>query len=166
MHNSLEARDELMMKLSEKLANNLRGTKTSEKDISDLRDSLPKVVVADWFFELIRTFPLAGSLLVLSAEDDLSGLGADMLWLKTDQLLSEAIEAEPGISVLKLGFLPVGGCAMGSGNPYFLDLRDNSDDPPIVRIVHQYAVTQPYPLEKVEIVRNKLSEFFAKVTVL
>jgi hypothetical protein len=109
---------------------------------------------------LLSGHPLAGVGFSLNEEHDESGIGASVLWLTPAQIVSESVECQPGTSVLSYGFLPIGGCAEGSGDPYFLDLRNSSDDPPLVRVPHDYASSGPYPLEKIEIVTSSMSEFF------
>jgi hypothetical protein len=108
----------------------------------------------------LREHKLAKSYFTLSKKRDKSGLRADVIWMTPAQIVSENCEAEPGISVLTLGFLPIGSCATGSGDPYFLDLRQDSNDPPVVRVPHDYALESPYPIDRVELVSSSLSEFF------
>jgi hypothetical protein len=107
---------------------------------------------------------LAGICFSLDASHDVSGFGAELLWLTPAQIVSEATKCEPGLSVAPLGYIPIGGCAEGSGDPYFLDLRTGSQDPPLVRIPHDFAVTRPYPVDRVELVTNTLSTFFSKAS--
>jgi hypothetical protein len=109
---------------------------------------------------LLRAHPLAGVSFSLDQEHDESGIGAEVIWLTPAQMVSESVECQPGKSVQSSGFITIGACAEGSGDPYFLDLTNSSDDPPLVRIPHDYASSGPYPLEKIEIVTSSMSEFF------
>jgi hypothetical protein len=120
--------------------------------------------VPDWLVIKLRENGLAGVCFSLDADDDLSGLGADLLWLTPEQIVSEATQCEPGLSVVSLGYIPVGACAKGSGDPYFLDMRSGRRDPPLVRIPHDFASIKPYPLDRVEQVSKTLSEFFSKAS--
>ena len=47
----------------------------------------------------------------------------------------EARELYPGIEAVKNGYLPIGTCMVGSGDPYFLKVADGKN-PPVVRIPH------------------------------
>jgi len=153
------------MKLNDvlqKIAVKLRGASASDGDIQLLKSRLPRALVPDWFIQLVTDYKLAGACFSLNKEDDDSKLGAKIIWLSAEQIVSEAIDVEPGISVLSSGFLPIGACGLGSGDPYFLDLRRSSNDPPLVRIPHDYAAIHPYPLERVEVVTPTLADFFSK----
>jgi hypothetical protein len=144
----------------QQIAPNLRGTFATDDEIRFLRARLSAAVTPDWLMSILKDYRLAGTCFTLSEECDNSGLSADVVWLTPEQVVSESHDAEPGISVLSFGFLPIGGCAIGSGDPYFLDLRQASIDPPVVRIPHDHAVDRPYPVDRIEVVSSSLSEFF------
>jgi hypothetical protein len=143
-----------------RIAEDLRGTSATDHDIGFLRSRLPLLLTPDWLMSILKEYRLAGTCFALSEEQDKSGLGATVNWLTPEGIASESCDLEPGISVLSSGFIPIGGCAEGSGDQYFLDLRLASGDPPVVRVPHDYAVYQPYPLDKIEVVSSSLSEFF------
>ena len=139
---------------------NLRGTRATDGDINFLQSRLPASLTPDWLMALLRGHPLGGVGFSLNADHDESGIGAELIWLTPAQIVSESVECQPGISVLSHGFLPIGACAVGSGDPYFLDLRNSSDDPPLVRVPHDYASSRPYPCAKIEIVTSSMSDLF------
>src|SRR5262249_24235048 len=89
----------------------------------------------------------------------------DLQWLDVAQVRSEAMEAHPGISALKLGYIPVAQCLLGSGNPFFV--RFDSDDPAIVQILHD-VFKNNYVLipESFVMVSPTLSAFFADAVVI
>jgi hypothetical protein len=155
---SLEAKTPIQC--LQRIAGVLDGASATDDDIQLLRSRLPATLTPDWLMSILREYRLAGICFGLSEEHDRSGLGADVTWLTPGQIVSESCDAEPGISVLPCGFLPIGACATGSGDPYFLDLRQASSDPPVVRVPHDYAGRGPYPLNKVEVVSSSLSQFF------
>jgi hypothetical protein len=158
-HNAMEAMT--LNQCLQGIAGDLHGASATDDDIHLLRSRLPATSTPDWLMSILREYRLAGICFGLSEEHDRSGLGADVTWLRPEQIVSESRDAEPGISVLPYGFLPIGACATGSGDPYFLDLRQASSDPPVVRVPHDYAGRGPYPLDKVEVVSSSLSDFFA-----
>jgi len=123
---------------------NLHGSIATEEDIRLLRSRLHANLVPDWFVALIRENGLADVCFSLSENDDRSKLGAEVLWLTPTQIVSEATECEPGISVVPLSYIPIGACAEGSGDYYYLDMREAARDPPLVRVPHDYAGRGPY----------------------
>src|ERR1700693_3275841 len=104
----------------------LDGAKATENDIRMLRAKLPAALVPDWLADLLRRYDLAGTDFELTEEQDLSRLGAYVLWMTPTEIIVEALECEPGMTVVRSGFLPFGGCPVGSGDPYFLDMRQGS----------------------------------------
>jgi hypothetical protein len=74
-------------------------------------------------------------------------------------MIGESFDFYPGISALRLGYLAIGSCLRGSGDPYFVKVA--VDDPPFVRIPHDYLLADLSLVEaRVEIVRSTLSDFF------
>ena len=143
----------------------LHGTKATSSDIEFLTNSVPNNLMPNWLVSLLSKYKLAGTEFSLNPKDDQSGFGAEVIWLTPMQLVSEAYDSEPGTSVRPLGLLPIGACAIGSGDPYFLDLRVTSNDPPVVRVPHDYAGRGVYPLEKIELVASSLSHFFGAARI-
>jgi len=121
---------------------------------------LPRV--PDWLPAVFLKYPLIGTHFSLSQEGDLSGLGVELRWMTPAHVVEEATEFEPGMSIPTEAFIPIGSCAEGSGDPYFLDLRNGSDDPAVVRIPHDHAGQGDYPLDKVERVSDSLSDFLRR----
>jgi hypothetical protein len=96
----------------------------------------------------------------ISGEFDLSAEGVHMLWLTVPQMVSESVEMEPGRSVLINGFIPIGACAHGSGDPYFINMLQSTDDPAVHRLPHDFLLNGVYPLDKMQLVSPNLSKFF------
>lgn len=98
---------------------------------SDQFDVLP------WFNDykdFVNNFRIIGTRFSLTAQQDHSGQGVKMIWLSPEQQVDEALNFYPGIVVLKEGFLPIGACLRGSGDPYFLKLHMNEFR--IFRVLH------------------------------
>ena len=53
-------------------------------------------------------------------EIDLSGLGVDLEVFSEESSIQEATEYWPGIGVLSDGYIPIAGCLIGTGDPYFI----------------------------------------------
>lgn len=47
----------------------------------------------------------------------------DFRWLSPKEIIDEAFGVFPGIAAIKAGYVPVGECLIGTGNPYFLQVR-------------------------------------------
>ena len=67
---------------------------------------------------------LAGRDFEVPEEEDQSGLGAEIVLMDEPSAKEEADECYPGIVVVKDGFIPVGSCSLGSGDPYFINEND------------------------------------------
>jgi hypothetical protein len=141
------------------IADELDGAPATDNEIRLLRDRLPAALVPDWLVDALGRYRLAGTDFSLTEEQDLSGLGADLVWLTPKQMIGEACEMEPGFTIVPSGFLPFGGCSVGTGDPFFLDMRDGSNDPPVVRVPHDYAGGGSYPLDALELVAPSLTAF-------
>jgi hypothetical protein len=89
----------------------------------------------DYWRQFISDNELAGREAVVPEEADLSGLGIELEFLDEAGTRQEAQELYPGITVCRDGFVPVGGCAFGSGDPYFTNLRDGENGP-LYRVYH------------------------------
>ena len=144
----------------------LHGTRFSEKDIQLLHDRFPSQMIPNWFSILLREAPLAGQYFELDEAADHSGLGANLQWLTAEQMVSEAFDFEPGASAVPLGFFPIGQCAIGSGDPYFLDMRVATEDPPVVRLLHEAARYEgEMPYHGIELVASSLSDLLLQATL-
>jgi len=97
--------------------------------------------------EYWRRFRDEHKLLEHSAEipesDDDSDVGADIEFFDDAAIRDEMAEAYPGCIVAKEGFLPVGGCQIGSGDPYFIRLSEGESGA-LYRIYHDSVLAENY----------------------
>lgn len=143
----------------------LRGRIITSPEIAELNARIGRELLPDYLVDWLLSYPLTGTELYLSEEEDESGLGVDMKWLTPAQMISEAIEAYPGIAAGPLGYLPVGMCLSGSGDPYFLKIGAG-DDPPVVRIPHEAVnMDDSLNLEMIERASPRLSDFLRKAKI-
>lgn len=155
-----------MTLISKDVAQLFDGEFSTEEDLLLLKARLPANLIPEWLVALLKENRLAYTCFSLSEDKDVSSVGADVRWLAPSQIITEAFEGEPGLSVTPMGFVPIADCAIGSGDPYFLDLRVATEDPPLVRVLHDFVREgKSFPLEGIEIVSAQLSDFFAKATV-
>jgi hypothetical protein len=153
-----------LIEILEKNKHLFYGKVQSQNEIDFLINQLPKIIIPNWFLELLKKYPLAGVKFSLRADEDESGLGVDLKWYDAKEIVDEAMNYYPGLAVIKFGYLPVGSCLVGSGDPYFIKFENN--DPSIVRIPHDYLnEDDTYPVDKIEIVCNKLSIFFTNAVI-
>lgn len=154
-----------MRDILENKKNQLEGSLANEAELADLKAQLPSELLPDWYVSLLETYRLSGSIFSLDDELDQSEMGVDLKWLTPEQTIDEALNTYPGKSVIELGYLPIGSCLAGSGDPYFLNLRSKSSDPVLVRIPHAAASEGSYPEDEIELVCNTLSDFFEQAEI-
>ena len=142
----------------------MSGRLITEQEAQDLKAEIRPSLLSSWLLNLLLKCPLVETTFSLTAAQDNSGLGVEMKWLTPRQMISETIEAFPGIAAASLGCLPIGMCLEGSGDPYFL--RTTDSDHLLVRIPH-HAVDGEQTLREdlVEIVDASLSEFLDKARI-
>jgi hypothetical protein len=149
------------------LGTQLNGERATNDEIAEMRQKLSSELVPPWFATMITTYPLAGVCFSLDEDEDESELGAEFRWPTPAQIVEEAAAYYPGISVLKLGYVPIGQCLVGSGDPYFINMKINSSDPPLLRVYHDLVEEDDsYPEDEIATVCPSLSAFFSKASVL
>ncbi len=79
--------------------------------------------------------------------DDLSGVGAEIAWLTEGDSRYERDQLYPGLGVKKDGYVPVGGCSIGTGDPYFIREQDGVGGP-LYRIYHDEVHADGYDAKK------------------
>ena len=132
-----------------------------------LHMSLPGRLVPSWLTEMLQRYRLIGGVFELAECDDVSGLGVAMQWMSPAMLLEEMLQAMPGRIAEASGFLAVGACLEGSGDPYFLKLRDRAEtDPPVYRIYHDArfgpVAYEDLSAQQANLVAPRLSAFLEK----
>lgn len=88
---------------------------------------------------------LIGRHFSVSAELDLSEVGADIEIVSENHSFLEQTEYFPGIAVAPLGFVPVGNCLIGTGDPYFINIKDGEGGP-LYRVYHDEVNHEPVDL--------------------
>lgn len=152
------------MSLRESLASRrqeIQGKNATESDLAVLQEQMP-YLVPNWLIECLRYDHVIGVRFQLDSSD----AGEVVLrWLTPMMIVDEATRAFPGSAVVANGYIPIGSCLRGSGDPYFLGL-DGSDDPPLVRICHDCITPDGRPFGKWrEVVTDHISDFIAKAKI-
>jgi hypothetical protein len=79
-------------------------------------------ILPDWYGKLLTKYPICGlEIGWQQSEPDEDDNGVSwMEWSNPTMMRGETFESYPGIAIYKHGFLNVGTCSHGSGNPYFI----------------------------------------------
>ncbi len=86
---------------------------------------------------------LVGREISVPDDRDISEVGIEIEILGEEAIHSEQTAAYPGIAVAEAGYIPVGGCSIGTGDPYFINIHDGEGGP-LYRIYHDEVVDQNY----------------------
>lgn len=134
-----------------KIETELCGDYMSLSQAIKLRNKLGVKLFPQWLESVFRSFKLSKTCFTIKKKDDLSGLGAELFWLSPDQILEEAFMMQPGIAVVQKGFIPVGGCLIGTGDPYFLKMEYTTslETTLLVRIPHDFVYSEVDAIENV-----------------
>jgi hypothetical protein len=105
-----------------------------------------------YWAQFIDHHRLIGRCIQIPEAADVSGLGADLQVYTAEQSREEAEQLYPGIAVTPDGFVPVAQCLIGSGDPYFINVRDGEGGA-LYRIYHDAVSAEYYdPAEAVAVV--------------
>jgi len=104
-------------------------------------------MIPDYWRSFVTEHSLTGSEIEIPEDADLSGLGAEFQVLDETGIREEAEKAYPGIVVAKDGFVPVGGCVVGAGDPYFINTNDGPNGP-LYRVYHDMVSEGGYKREQ------------------
>ena len=117
-------------------SSNLNGRKATQDELDLIEKNFNRI---DWvgdFENLISKADIIGASFELSKTSDHSGMGVDMEWMSPAEQIDEAFTFYPGLVVVAKGFMPVGICMQGSGDPYFLRIEDEKWK--IYRVLHDF----------------------------
>jgi hypothetical protein len=95
----------------------------------------------------IEQHNLIGLEVEIPEQNDLSGVGALIELLDEVNAIKESTGFYPGLVVKADGYVPIGGCAIGCGDPYFINLHDPQPGP-IYRIYHDSVLDEKYNREQ------------------
>jgi hypothetical protein len=130
----------------------LGGTAVARSEIDMLRERIP--AAPPELLSRLERLPLAGATISVDDDDDASGLGVEMKWMTPADMVDEATNFYPGIVALPRGYIPIGICLQGSGDPYFFRQRDGS----VVRIPHDAATEEDLDEEQIEVVADSVEK--------
>lgn len=99
-------------------------------------------ILPDYWKKFVVTHSLEGKEIEFPwpGEEDLV---AGIEILNDEAVEKEATEYWPGIGVLKDGFVPVGGCMIGTGDQFFINVNDGPNGP-LYKIDHERVGSDGY----------------------
>lgn len=89
----------------------------------------------DYWTAFLDAHALHGASFEVPEDADASGLGAELQLLDEAQPREEAEDCYPGLAMRADGYVPVGMCLLGSGDPYFIRVQDGPGGA-LYRILH------------------------------
>ena len=112
----------------------------------------------NYWRHFLSSHSLEGAEVEVPERQDQSGLGVELTFLDEEETRQESEELYPGITVCPDGYVPVGGCSVGTGDPYFINTRDGENGP-LYRIYHDAVGVEGYdPQEAVVVVLTDYRE--------
>ncbi len=117
--------------------------------------------VPDELVSAICLHPIVGLDFSLDEKHDESGMGVEMRVMTASQIIDEGAESQPGITASCAGYLPIGMCLEGSGDPYFLNTRNGA----LVRIYHDLDPSSELGPDSVDSVVCGITEFLRLASV-
>ena len=147
----------------DRIKDQLTGSKTGRDDTKLLLDTMRGTSGIHWYVQVLEAYPLAGTTFYLSEDEDLSEIGVEMQWMSPEESLDEISNAYPGIDAHKKGYIPVGICLVGSGDPYFI--KTNSSGFALVRIPHDACRGGELDETQIELVCDNVTDFFLKASI-
>jgi hypothetical protein len=130
----------------------LTGRKPTESEVLLLLDGFSNFPLTSEFVELLKLFNLIGQTFSLTENKDASGMGVEMEWMTPQTQIDEAFRFYPGLAVHKLGYLPLGECMQGSGDPYFLKKDESIWN--VYRVPHDLVWDSPTFQNSIELVTS------------
>ena len=106
-------------------------------------------MLPDYWIKFIRENGLEKASCKIPPEADLADLdeeGPDLYIMSEESSNEEANQFYPGIYVKKDGYIPVAGCEIGSGDPYFININDGENGP-LYCIFHDVVSSENYDKE-------------------
>lgn len=143
------------------------GKKAILEEINAINQNCSEIL-PDWYAKILLNYPVCGLEIgwqQYEPEEDFDGINW-MMWSNLEMMQSEMIDAYPGIAIYKHGYLNVATCSHGSGDPYFINVKEG-DNPRVLQVFHD--VSDEYKIiveEGIDIVANSLSDFFQNCIVI
>jgi len=101
-------------------------------------------MIPEYWIKFLDDNYLRGVECEIPEDEDLSQLDGGCLEVFSEKsILDEANDYYPGLVVKNDGYIPVAGCSHGSGDPYFINIKDGPYGP-LYRIYHDEVHDENY----------------------
>lgn len=121
------------------------------------------MVIPEYWVKFLDGHELRGKVFRIADESDLSGVGAELFIFDERQSVEEAVDFYPGLVVSRDGYVPVAGCLVGSGDPYFIK-TDDGERGRLYRIYHDAVADDGYDVgEAVTVVLSSYEQLLQHV---
>ena len=114
------------------------------------------LAIPSYWREFREQFQLLHTEVEIPEEYDLSGVGADIEFYDDDTIVDSMTDSYPECIVNKDGFLPVGGCQTGSGDPYFINTSEGVGGK-LYQIYHDMVFDETY--SRAEAIATVLNDY-------
>lgn len=100
----------------------------------------------DYWTQFIIENDLIETEIDIPESSDLSEVGASFEIFDEKNSIDESENFYPGIAVKAEGFIPIGGCTIGTGDPYFINIHEGKNGA-LYRIYHNSVSEDGYNKE-------------------
>jgi hypothetical protein len=100
-------------------------------------------MIPDYWTSFVEEHGLTDKDIEIPEDGDLSEIGAEFRIMKPEDTIEEANDFYPGLVVKNDGYIPIGSCSTGSGDPYFINANDGPKGP-LYRIYHDSVHDEGY----------------------
>ena len=131
------------------------GSSLNQEQINTIQKAMD-MELPNWYVEMMLNYNLT-NIEFTFLEDEYK---SDIAISDYDTILSEINEAHPGLDIKPMGFVNFGTCLQGSGDPIFINLKENNN-PAVIRIYHDGIIENEIIDENGgNKLADKLSDFF------
>ncbi|MCP4976227.1 MAG: hypothetical protein GY931_08715 [Maribacter sp.] len=116
-------------------------------------------MIPDYWIKFMDENNLRDVMCEIPEEADLSELdGGSIEIFKEEEIIDEATNYYPGIGVVKDGYIPVASCSHGTGDPYFINIKDGKAGK-LYRVYHDAVFDGKYNKEEaINVVLNNYED--------
>lgn len=136
-NNIIIAAQQLIAKLKKQYPQ-YTGRTTSIEELQELQNKL-NIKLPEWYIELyscVNIIDAEFGFQEFEADGEYEGISFLIIGDIKD-ILNESLYYSPGLNVLEKGYVFFGSCSHGSGDPVFLNIKnEEKQDPPVFRIYH------------------------------
>jgi hypothetical protein len=153
--------DIYLLKHFDSVRDQLAGRYITETEKNLIKNKYNGLKYPEFLMSVQMKYKIIGQEFRLNEEDDYSELGVEMSWMTPEDQIEEAFNFYPCKVAVNYGYIPIGKCMYGSGDPYCLEFsKDNIWN--IVRVPHDSIVDDKLNIDEIEYV-NKLTFFLQKI---